>query len=64
MNALHSFKLGAGRAALILLALALLSARAEAQTASAAARSELAPTGKLRVGFLVLNPRGRLAIQL
>jgi len=56
MNALHSSKLRAGRAAFVLLTFALLSAHATAQTAIATARSELAPTGKLRVGFLVLNP--------
>lgn len=56
MNALHSFQLGAGRAAVILFAAAILSACATAPTAPPAARSELAPTGKLRVGLLVTNP--------
>lgn len=56
MNALHSFQLGAGRAAVMFFAVALLSACATAPTAPPAARSELAPTGKLRVGLLVQNP--------
>jgi hypothetical protein len=40
----------------LLLAAAILSACATAPTPSATARSELAPTGKLRVGLLVGNP--------
>ena len=48
--------MNAGRTALGLLAFALLSAHATAQTAPPAARSELAPGGKLRVGLLVQNP--------
>lgn len=52
MNALHSFRLGAGRAAAMLFAVAMLSACATAPTAPPAARSELAPSGKLRIGLL------------
>jgi polar amino acid transport system substrate-binding protein len=48
MNVRHSLSL--------LFALAMLSACATAPTPPSAARSELAPTGKLRVGLLVLNP--------
>jgi len=48
MNVRHSLSL--------LFALAMLSACATAPTPPAAARSELAPTGKLRVGLLVANP--------
>lgn len=56
MNALHSFRRGAGLAAALLFAIATASAWAAAPTAPPAARSELAPTGKLRVGFLTQNP--------
>ena len=56
MSVLHPLKLKAGRTALILLTFALFSDCARAQTVPPAARSELAPTGKLRVGLLVLNP--------
>jgi polar amino acid transport system substrate-binding protein len=52
MNALHAGL----RAAAVLFTFALLSAHATAQTALPAARSELAPGGKLRVGLLVRNP--------
>ena len=52
MNALHAGL----RATAVLLAFSLLSAHAQAQSASPAARSELAPGGKLRVGLLVRNP--------
>lgn len=47
---------GAVRIAVAVLAAALLSACASPPTVSPAARSELAPTGKLRVGLLVTNP--------
>ena len=56
MNPLHSFRLGAGRAASLLFAIAILSACATAPPAPPAARSELAPTGKLRVGLFFRNP--------
>lgn len=56
MNALHSFWLGTGRAAAMLFAIAMLSACATAPTAPPAARSELAPTGKLRVALFFRNP--------
>lgn len=56
MNALHSFYRGAGQAAILLLTVAMASAWAAAPTASPAARSELAPAGKLRVGVLITNP--------
>ena len=55
MNALHSFHRGAGLAAALLFVLATASAWAAAPTAPPAARSELTPTGKLRVGLLVRN---------
>jgi polar amino acid transport system substrate-binding protein len=55
MNALHSFHRGAGLAAALLFLIAMTSAWAAAPTAPPAARSELAPTGKLRVGLLVRN---------
>ncbi len=45
-----------GRAAALLFAVAVLAACATAPTVPPAARSELAPTGKLRVGLLVTNP--------
>ena len=56
MNAPHSSMLQTGRAAVLLFTVALLSACATAPVAPPAARSELAPTGKLRVGLLVMNP--------
>jgi polar amino acid transport system substrate-binding protein len=56
MNALDSFLRGAGLAATLLFSLTMASAWAAAPTAPPAARSDLAPTGKLRVGVLTLNP--------
>lgn len=54
MKALHSLRMA--RAAALLFTITVLAACATAPTAPPAARSELAPTGKLRVGFLVTNP--------
>jgi len=45
-----------GRAAALFFTIALLGASAPAPTVPPAARSELAPGGKLRVGLLVTNP--------
>lgn len=56
MDVSHSFRLGMGRAAATLFAVAMLSACATAPTAPPAARSELAPTGKLRVALFARNP--------
>lgn len=55
MKILRSFYRGAGLAAVLLCAVATASAWAAAPTAPPAARSELAPTGKLRVGVLFRN---------
>ena len=56
MNTAHRSMLRAGSASAVLLAVALLSTCAmAAPVAPPAARSELAPTGKLRVGLLVMN---------
>lgn len=52
MNALHSFHRGAGLAAALLFAITTASAWAAAPAAPPAARTELAPAGKLRVGLL------------
>lgn len=56
MNALHSYNLNAFQAVVLFLTVALFCAGATAPTVPPAARSELAPTGKLRVGLLVMNP--------
>lgn len=56
MNVSHSFRLGMGRAAATFFAVAMLAACATAPTAPPAARSELAPTGKLRVALFARNP--------
>jgi polar amino acid transport system substrate-binding protein len=48
-------RFGAGSAAAVVLTVAILSGCATAPTVTPAARSELAPTGKLRVGLLVTN---------
>lgn len=55
MKAPSSIRLGAGPVAAMLFAFAVLAACATAPTAPPAARSELAPTGKLRVGLLFRN---------
>jgi polar amino acid transport system substrate-binding protein len=52
----HCSKRTAGRVAVILAVVALLSACATAPSVSPAARQDLAPTGKLRVGLLTMNP--------
>ena len=56
MNALHRSLVKAGRAAVLLLAGALLSSCATVPTAPPGARSELAPTGKLRAAINFGNP--------
>ena len=56
MNALHRSMVKAGRAAVLLLAGALLSSCATVPTAPPGARSELAPTGKLRAAINFGNP--------
>jgi len=56
MNASHSYNLNALHAAVLFLTVALFCAGATAPAVPPSARSELAPTGKLRVGFLVMNP--------
>jgi len=56
MKTLHASRFEAGRVATLLVAIAFLTACATAPTAPPAARSELAPTGKLRVALLTLNP--------
>jgi polar amino acid transport system substrate-binding protein len=56
MNASHSYNLNALQAVVLFLTVALFCAGATAPTVPPAARSELAPTGKLRVGLLVMNP--------
>jgi len=57
MSTLHRWEIRAARTAVTLLAVALLSACVSAPpTATSEARSQLAPTGKLRVGLLVTNP--------
>lgn len=55
MNTPHS-ALRSIRTSVALLAISLLAACAAAPTVTPSARSELAPTGKLRVGLLVTNP--------
>jgi len=56
MNALHRSMVKAGGAAVLLLAGALLSACATVPTAPPGARSELAPSGKLRAAINFGNP--------
>ena len=56
MNALHRSTGEAGRAAVLLLAAALLSSCATVPTVPPGARSELAPTGKLRAAINFGNP--------
>lgn len=56
MNALHRSTGGAGRATVLVLASALLSSCATVPTAPPGARSELAPTGKLRAAINFGNP--------
>lgn len=56
MKTLHASRFEAGRVATLLVAITFLTACATAPTAPPAARSELAPTGKLRVALLTLNP--------
>jgi polar amino acid transport system substrate-binding protein len=56
MNKLHRFMVEAGRAAVPLLAAALLSSCATVPTVPPWARSELAPTGKLRAAINFGNP--------
>ena len=56
MKHLHALRFGSGRvAAALLVAVAFFASGASAQSVPAAARSELAPGGKLRVGLLVTN---------
>ncbi len=56
MNALHRSTGEAGRATVLLLAAALLSSCATVPTVPPGARSELAPTGKLRAAINFGNP--------
>jgi len=56
MNALHRSMFGAGRAAVLLLIGALLLSCATIPTIPPGARSELAPTGKLRAAINFGNP--------
>ena len=56
MNKLHRSMVEAGRAAVLLLAAALLSSCATVPTVPPGARSELAPTGKLRAAINFGNP--------
>jgi polar amino acid transport system substrate-binding protein len=56
MNAPHRFRIEAGRAAVLLLAGALLSSCATVPTVSPGARSELSPAGKLRAAINFGNP--------
>ena len=56
MNALHRSTGEAGRAAVLLLAAALLSSCATVPTVPPGARSELAPTGELRAAINFGNP--------
>jgi polar amino acid transport system substrate-binding protein len=56
MNALHRSTGEAGRAAVLLLAAALLSSCATVPTVPPGGRSELAPTGKLRAAINFGNP--------
>jgi polar amino acid transport system substrate-binding protein len=56
MNALHRSMIGAGLAAVLLMIGALLSSCATVPTVPPAARSELAPTGKLRAAINFGNP--------
>jgi polar amino acid transport system substrate-binding protein len=56
MSALHRFTSGAGRAMVLVLAAVLLSSCATVPTVPPGARSELAPTGKLRAAINFGNP--------
>jgi len=56
MNASHSYNLNALHAAVLFLTVALFCAGATAPAVPPSSRSELAPTGKLLVGLLVMNP--------
>lgn len=56
MNTPRSSMFGTIRTVIALFTVVLLAACATAPTVTPAARSELAPTGKLRVGLLVTNP--------
>ena len=56
MNKLHRSMVEAGRAAVLLLAAALLSSCATVPTVPPGARSDLAPTGKLRAAINFGNP--------
>lgn len=56
MNTPRSCAFGAIRTVVVLFAVTLLAACAASPIVPPAARSELAPTGKLRVGLLVTNP--------
>lgn len=56
MNTMRSYSLKTARTAIAVFAAAALTACAVAPTVPSAARSELAPAGKLRVGLLTTNP--------